>query len=159
MKRFPQTPSKVFNQHPYVLWLYYLHCSKLLIKRDGTIVKLMTEPTKRGRPKSPHKISQASKAASVAEDQIQEVFNYWKASCSKPRSILDDKRRLCIGAAIHDYGLEQCKNAIEGCTLSDFHMGRNKSNKKYNDVELILRDARHIEQFLDMFDSTGKAPW
>jgi hypothetical protein len=119
----------------------------------------MTEPTKRGRPKSAHRISQASKAAAVAEEDIQKVFTYWKTFCSKPRSILDDKRRLCIGAAIHDYGVEQCLHAIQGCTYSDFHMGRNKNNKKYNDVELILRDARHIEQFLDIYDNQEKTDW
>ena len=31
-------------------------------------------------------------------------------------------------------------------------MGRNKSNKRYDSVELIFRDAEHIEKFMDILD-------
>lgn len=133
----------------------------LKFRREGTIVKLMTEPTKRGRPKSPHKMSQISKAAAVEEELILLAFDYWLQVMGKNRrSVLDEKRRLCIGAAIHDYGLDRVRNSIEGCTMSDFHMGRNKANKKYNDISLILRDAEHIERFLEIYDnSTGETDW
>lgn len=116
----------------------------------------MSEPTKRGRRKSAHKMSQASKTAAVAEEDITSAFNYWTNMLEKTRPVLDDKRRQCIGAAIHDYGLERVQNAIEGCTFSDFHMGRNRANKKYDDVSLILRDAEHIERFLDLYDKREK---
>jgi len=61
---------------------------------------------------------------------------------------LDDKRRLKVASAIADYGAAECMRAIDGCRQSDFHMGRNKQNKKYNDLELIFRDQDHIERFL-----------
>jgi hypothetical protein len=40
-------------------------------------------------------------------------------------------------------------------------MGRNKMNKKYDDIELILRDAQHIERFLEQLDNSSdeKDPW
>jgi len=94
----------------------------------------------------------------VAEDQILEVFNFWIEKCkssTRRKPVLDSTRRLTIGAAIHDYGIEACKEAILGCTMSEFHMGNNKNGKRYDDVELILRDAKHIEQFLDIFDKSG----
>lgn len=116
----------------------------------------MTEPTKKGRRKSAHKLSQASKTASVAEEQIKAAFDFWIETMQKSRPVLDDKRRQCIGAAIHDYGLEQVLHAIEGCTYSDFHMGRNRANKKYDDVSLILRDAEHVERFLELYDNRSK---
>lgn len=119
----------------------------------------MTEPTKRGRPKSPHKMSQAAKTKTVAEEDIQTVFKFWVDRLEKTRPVLDEKRRQCIGAAIHDYGLERVQNAIEGCTYSDFHMGRNKANKRYDDITLILRDADHTERFLDLYDKRVGGDW
>lgn len=41
-------------------------------------------------------------------------------------------------------------------------MGRNKSNKKYNDIELILRDVEHVERFLEFLpdeDSDSEPDW
>lgn len=102
--------------------------------------------------------SRSTKTNSVAEEQILEVFNFWIEKCkssTRRKPVLDSTRRLTIGAAIHDYGIEACKEAILGCTMSEFHMGNNKNGKRYDDVELILRDAKHIEQFLDIFDKSG----
>lgn len=108
--------------------------------------------------KSVRTTSRISKSKSVAEDEIVAVFNFWIEQCkgsTKRKPILDSTRRLVIGAAIHDYGVQACKEAIIGCTMSEFHMGNNKNGKKYDDVELILRDAKHIEQFLEIFDKAG----
>jgi len=104
-------------------------------------------------------MSQAAKTKTVAEEDIQTVFQFWVDRLEKTRSVLDEKRRQCIGAAIHDYGLERVQNAIEGCTYSDFHMGRNKANKRYDDITLILRDADHTERFLDLYDKRVGGDW
>jgi hypothetical protein len=106
-----------------------------------------------GRPKgSVTKATQEKldNSATVADDLIEDVFNHWIDAMGKnpKRVALDEKRRRNIGNAISFYGVETCKDAIDGCLLSDFHMGRNRQNKKYNDIELILRDAEHIERFL-----------
>lgn len=112
-----------------------------------------SESTARGRRKSSAKLSRARKANLVAPEQIQEVFDFWCATLrptARRRPILDDKRREYIGAAIHDFNVQLCLQAIEGCSYSDFHMGRNKANKRYDSIELIFRDAEHIERFLEL---------
>ena len=111
----------------------------------------MTEPAKkRGPQKRPRAvtISKNKKSLLVDQNQIKEVFDFWVLTFNKKRVALDEKRRQAIGAAIHDYGLDACRDAIVGCSRSDFHMGRNKNNRVYNDIELILRDSEHIERFL-----------
>jgi len=50
------------------------------------------------------------------------------------------------------YGVEACKDAISGATHSPWHMGHNPQGKKYDDIELVLRDEKHIEMFLDIYD-------
>lgn len=124
----------------------------------------MTEPAKkRGPQKRPRSatISKNRKSLLVDQKQIQEVFDFWVLTFNKKRVALDEKRRQAIGAAIHDYGIEACRDAIVGCSLSDFHMGRNKNNRVYNDIELILRDSEHIERFLALVsdDTTNEEPF
>lgn len=107
--------------------------------------------------------SRTEKKEKVEKEQpgaIEAVFEYWIETMNKRRSIvrLDSKRRLSIGAAIHDYGLELCKQAIDGCKRSPFHMGQNKQGKVYNDIELILRDAEKIERFLSFVPGNEEKP-
>lgn len=148
-KGSPEPPPKFLSLRE----LEFLYLTLLQVL---DILKLMSEETpKPGRPKSARNQSRITKSKTVAEEQLLEVFDYWVEQCkgsARRKPILDSTRRLVIGAAIHDYGVAACKEAILGCTMSDFHMGRNKNGKKYDDIELILRDAKHIEQFLDIYD-------
>lgn len=110
---------------------------------------MTTSPT--GRGESRLKKEQRRKAELVPDALISEVYEYWLRLMRPGRTrvpALDDKRRLKVASAIADYGAAECMRAIDGCRQSDFHMGRNKQNKKYNDLELIFRDQDHIERFL-----------
>jgi len=102
------------------------------------------------------KREQRAKALTVAEEDLNAVYEHWlevmRPSRRGRKLVLDDRRRLKIGAAIHDYGVEDCCKAIDGCARSDFHMGRNRMGKRYDDLELIFRDQDHIERFLGLAD-------
>jgi hypothetical protein len=93
-------------------------------------------------------------------EEIFEVFSEWVSVCRSSalgrKPVLGDKRRRKIKQAIGLYGLESCKTAIRGITCSPWHMGHNPQGKRYDDIELILRDERHIEMFLDMADQSEK---
>lgn len=83
-------------------------------------------------------------------DPVQAVFDYWTTtmrSKSVVRCVLTDKRRKIIAKALKDYDVATCLAAIDGCALSDFHMGQNSRNRKYDSLELIFRDADRIERF------------
>lgn len=110
---------------------------------------------KKTRGDSTLKKQQRIKSSTVAEDLILQVYNYWLSVMRPGRGrvpALDDKRRLKVASAIHDYGVEDCMRAIDGCKKSDFHMGRNKARRRYDDIELIFRDQDHIERFLGLID-------
>ena len=97
------------------------------------------------------KRSQVEKAGSVSPDLITEVFTYWKTTMQKnARAALSEERRILIGAAIHDYGVADCKEAIRGCSVSPFHMGANKQRKRYDSLELIFRNTEKIEGFIQV---------
>jgi len=87
-------------------------------------------------------------AEKVQAELIHELFEFWKTTFSSKRAALDLDRYRCLGNAIYLYGMEDCRRAILGCAASEFHMGKNKNNRVYNSVDLIFRDASHIERFI-----------
>lgn len=85
-----------------------------------------------------------------AADHVLEIFEYWKAQLKHPKAKLDDKRKKLINNALKlGYEPHDLMDAIEGCSKSPYHMGCDGRNTTvYDDLELILRDAKHIDQFL-----------
>ena len=103
------------------------------------------------RTKNETVASRPAKAAKVPPEQIEHVFAYWREIMVKAnRAILSPERRDLIGSAIHDYTLEGVLEAIRGCSLSPFHMGANKQRKRYDSLDLILRNTDTIERFLQI---------
>lgn len=106
-----------------------------------------------------------AKAATVVDELAQQVYEYWCTVMRPGRKRvphLDTKRLVAVKAAIHDFGIEDCMRAIDGCAKSDFHMGRNKHNRRYDDIELILRDQEHVERFIgycNKVDGEQGADW
>lgn len=88
--------------------------------------------------------------------EVQKVFSHWQETLDHPRAKLDDKRKRKIAAALKTFSLEDLCLAIDGCAASDFHMGKNDSQTKYDDISLILRDASHIEKFMDGAEDGGR---
>lgn len=88
-------------------------------------------------------------------DEVRAVFSFWVDTLrdkSRNRVFLSDKRRGKIERAVKLYGVQNCLKAIQGCSYSDFHLGRNQTGTKYDDIELILRDEQHIDRFLQLYE-------
>lgn len=80
---------------------------------------------------------------------IERIFEVWKARHGYARARLDNKRRQKIRQRLCDRYTEQdILDGIEGCALSPFHMGQNERHAVYNDIELICRDAKHLDGFI-----------
>ena len=166
LEKVPPDPlqSRVVSE---TVGLVDIHCPRSLL--GATVVErsqvAMTEKSNKGRPKSERALSRAKKSAMTSDAAVTEVWEYWISvmrAGSKRKPVLDSTRRQIIGAAIHDYEVQGCKDAIDGCRLSEFHMGRNKNNKRYDSVELIFRDSEHVEKFLEILDKSNQEdgdPW
>ena len=61
------------------------------------------------------------------------------------------QQRLREGFTVEDMCL-----AIDGCHVSDFHKGKNDRYTKYQSLELIFRDASHVNNFMDLADAHEK---
>ncbi len=99
--------------------------------------------------------------------QVRSVFDLWVDTHRRPKDgkqkgippRLDAKREAIIRKAIAMYdGPEAAEAAILGCKLSDFHQGNNPRRKKYDELELILRDAKHIEMFAKVLEDHQDDP-
>ena len=82
---------------------------------------------------------------------VLEVFEFWKQLLSNGRSRLDEKRRKAIIARLRDgYSVEDLQLACLGCRASPFHNGENDRNRAYKSIELICRDADHVDHFIEV---------
>lgn len=115
------------------------------------------EPSK-NRQKNNHSSSSPTTALALvteisttpAVDEVTVVFEAWVEATGKRRAKLDTKRRRRIVAALRDYPLDDVVAAVRGWRKSPFHCGENADGRRYNELDLLLRDAQHIEQFRDL---------
>ncbi|HHF7367435.1 TPA: hypothetical protein ACPSKY_002568 [Legionella bozemanae] len=78
------------------------------------------------------------------------IFEYWQAVMNHPKAKLDHKRKRIITQAFKSgYSTEDLKQAIDGCANTPYNMGKNDAGQIYDDISLILRDADHIERFMN----------
>jgi hypothetical protein len=89
-------------------------------------------------------------------DALKTIFEYWQERMASPRSVLDSKRRSLIANALKNYEPAAICKAIRGCSKTPHNMGQNKQKTKYNGLNLILRDAEHIDYFINLDDSQAR---
>ena len=87
------------------------------------------------------------------------MFEHWKATHEHPKSQLDIKREKVIRFALKAYTPEQLCLAITGYRKSAYHMGDNERKVKYDDIELFLRDAKHIDAGLKFAETEEQPKW
>lgn len=81
----------------------------------------------------------------------QQVFDMWIESTGRTGSTqFSTKRRRLIRQALHAYPTQDVLDAVCGWKISPHHRGENEQHTTYNDLELLLRDAQHIEKFRDL---------
>jgi hypothetical protein len=91
---------------------------------------------------------------------IEHVFaHYRKHHPKRFRKIHDGlKEWKLIEARIEKDGftvMELC-DAIDGCHVSPHHTGQNERGEVYDSLELIMRDAKHVQQFIGYYESRGR---
>jgi hypothetical protein len=106
----------------------------------------------------PNKKEHQHKQRQVTDNEIEDLFDFWKTVFNKRTTTqLDETRRKKLATAIRAYGTDTCKKAILGCSKSPFHTGRNPGNKKYTDITLIFRNAEKTEQFVEIWETETAA--
>ena len=89
-------------------------------------------------------------------DPAETIFVFWQKVMGSPKSVMDTKRKTLIANALKNYAPADICKAIRGCSKSPHNMGQNDRNTKYNGLNLILRDAEHIDYFINLDTTTAK---
>lgn len=112
-------------------------------------------PSETPAPRTSHSLESVkepvNKELSVStkhDETVKNIFAVWCEKMNSPRSRLDANRKRLITNALKKYTENDLIAAITGCAMSPFHMGINPDSKKYNGLDLILRNAEKIEQFI-----------
>jgi Helix-turn-helix domain len=95
-------------------------------------------------------LSLVSAAPTAPAGQVEVVFAAWQQATGHTRSRLDEKRKRVIRRALAAYPIEDVCAAVRGWRHSPHHRGENDRHTVYDDIELLLRDAEHIERFRDL---------
>ena len=92
------------------------------------------------------------------ESNVKFIFDHWKSVMGHPQAKLDDKRKRIIQKALaQGYDPGQLKNAIDGCNATPWNMGDNPNSTVYDSLDLIFRDADHVDRFIKNFHSPPSA--
>lgn len=91
--------------------------------------------------------------SSTNNGTAQRVFDHWATQHSHRRAKFDVKRRKVIRERLKDYSESDLCQSITGYLNSPHHMGQNDQNTKFDDLELFLRDAKHVDAGLSFFDN------
>jgi len=83
--------------------------------------------------------------------EIEAVFNAWVSATDRnlSRVKLTKARADLIARRLKDYPVKDLIDACHGVGASAFHRGDNDRGKRYDTLELCLRDASKIEGFRD----------
>lgn len=106
---------------------------------------------KRSKPKTLRAKARCQVALDLAnphDDEIEKIFDYWRERMKSPRAALSEKRRRLIASTLKQHTPADVCKAIRGCSRDQWHMGMNDRGRPFNSIELILRDEKHIEQFI-----------
>lgn len=112
-------------------------------------------PPAQPSPAQPSPLTTMSGKPDVSEDLESkltdsefQVFEHWRTTRSHQRAKASPERKRLIAKALKTYTVEDLQRAIDGVSKSPHHMGQNDRHTVYDDIELILRDAKRIEGFM-----------
>jgi DNA-binding transcriptional ArsR family regulator len=80
----------------------------------------------------------------------ERVFEAWVTATGKTRSQLTGDRKGRIVRYLRDYPVDDLMDACRGWKKHPHYRGENDRGEIYNDLDMCLRDAKHIELFRDL---------
>ena len=83
---------------------------------------------------------------------VEQVWQAWLESTKRTACKLDDKRRKVIAARLADYPVEDVLDAVRGWERDPW-----PDRRRQNGLEILLRDAAHVEKFRDMWRNPSNA--
>ena len=137
------------NFKPLIQCGFLIPCKQMLA--DASTMLADARPEKRREEIEKEIENNKPMSSSDEPDPAVEVFSHWQSVMNHGKAKLDRKRRQKIRDRLKDgYTVQDLIQAIDGCKRSPHHMGDNDRGTVYDDIELICRDAPHVDKFIKL---------
>jgi hypothetical protein len=90
-------------------------------------------------------------------DAIERVFDHWQRTHGHAKATLDKGRRRLIRERLKSYTADDLCASISGFLNSPHHMGQNDRGTRYDSLELLLRDSKHVDMGLGFCARPGRS--
>ena len=85
----------------------------------------------------------------IAKDDVLKIFTHWQQTMQHPQARLDSSRDKWIRSALRmGYSVEDCCQAITGCSVTPHNQGCNERGERYDGLHVIFRSADQIDRFM-----------
>ncbi len=112
------------------------------IKDQGSRIKDQDQ----GKGSGTQDMSSSKQLDPPPPNPVDVIFDHWRKVWNHPKSQLDGKRRKAILAALKlGYTVDDLCESIAGYLQSPHHRGENDRQTVYDSIDLLLRDASHID--------------
>lgn len=81
---------------------------------------------------------------------VQAVWDHYKTKRPKVRVLGDDVRKKIVARLAEGFTADDLVAAIDGNFRSPHHCGQNDTGTEYHELELIVRDSKHVNQFINV---------
>lgn len=102
--------------------------------------------------------SQQSRLEGMGGEAWQEVIEHYKIYHPKSFPRPHDKMKevkLILDRLKEGYSVLDLQEAIDGNHRSEWHQGMNQQKKKYDSLELIMRNATNVQKFIETNRTSG----
>lgn len=114
-------------------------------QRASSVLATCTSEAEQSRAETEQRVPTEPVPQERDREAVDSVFECWKGIHGHPKARLDDKRRRLIRKALASYTVDDLCACISGYKNSPHHMGQNDRSTVYDDIEIFLRDAKHID--------------
>lgn len=93
--------------------------------------------------------------------EVLEVFAHYRTHHARahPKPLSSSKEWRAIKARLAEgYTVDDLKRAIDGMHQSPFHQGENDRGRRYDSLELAMRDGSKVRQFLELAEQHANGP-
>lgn len=96
-------------------------------------------------------LTRTPQAAIVATGDVTDVIDHYRQYKPRSRPHKSEAVRSKVAARLRDgFSVGELKAAIDGCFRSTYHQGDNPNGRKYDSLELILRNPEKVTQFMEI---------
>jgi hypothetical protein len=104
---------------------------------------------RKGKERNNTRLIKKPKHCPVAQEDVLKIFVYWQQTMQHPQAKLDSSREKWIREALRmGYSVDDCCQAITGCSLTDHNMGKNDKGERYDGFHIIFKSADQIDRFM-----------